>query len=170
MHTIDLNAKALISLMARGARFLKVTPCICSQHSISIYLPHQCFSLARASRVIVVEIEGERTRGQKKRTLLWRWMVYSRATTSAMAERPCLPVFLVVDDISAEEKKRQNFVREWSRLRYWGEGGAHWRCEGWVWSGSFGSLKVVGSLDSEKADEKSVGCEKIGCPKPGLCK
>lgn len=34
-----------------------------------------------------------------RRTLLWRWMVYSRATTSEMAERPCLPVFLV-DDIS----------------------------------------------------------------------
>lgn len=37
-----------------------------------------------------------------KHTLLWRWMVYSRATTSAMAERPCLPVFLVVDDISTK--------------------------------------------------------------------
>lgn len=32
------------------------------------------------------------------RTLLCMWMVYSRATTSAMAERPCLPDFLV-DDI-----------------------------------------------------------------------
>lgn len=31
-------------------------------------------------------------------------------------------------------------------------------------------VEGVGSLSSEKADEKSVGCEKIGCPKPGLCK
>lgn len=38
----------------------------------------------------------------RRRTLLCMWMVYSRATTSAMAERPCLPVFLVVDDISAD--------------------------------------------------------------------
>lgn len=32
-------------------------------------------------------------------TLLWRWMVYSRATTSAMAERWVLPVGFLVDDI-----------------------------------------------------------------------
>jgi len=33
-----------------------------------------------------------------QRTRLWRWMVYSRATTSAMALRPVLPAdgFLVV--------------------------------------------------------------------------
>jgi hypothetical protein len=60
--TIDWVAKALISLMALGALFLKVTPC----------------------------------------RRLCRWMVYSRATTSAMAERPCLPAgFWVLDDISA---------------------------------------------------------------------
>jgi hypothetical protein len=34
-HTIALAANALISLMARGALFLKVTPCSCpfNQHS-----------------------------------------------------------------------------------------------------------------------------------------
>lgn len=47
---------------------------------------------------------------------------------------------------------------------------AHWRCEGCCgrrWElGEFGLIvEGVGSLGSEKADEKSVGCEKIGCPK-----
>jgi hypothetical protein len=37
---------------------------------------------------------------RKKRTLLWRWMVYSRATTSAMAERWALPEDFLADDIS----------------------------------------------------------------------
>lgn len=45
--------------------------------------------------------------GLGKRTLLWRWMVYSRATTSLRADRVVLPDFLV-DDISANG---QNFVR-----------------------------------------------------------
>jgi hypothetical protein len=36
-------------------------------------------------------------------TRLWRWIVYSRATTSAMAERPVLPAaFFAVGAISAE--------------------------------------------------------------------
>lgn len=39
LHTIALCAKALISLMARGARFLKVTPCICTR------IIHQHFAL-----------------------------------------------------------------------------------------------------------------------------
>lgn len=34
----------------------------------------------------------------QERTRLWRWMVYSRATTSAMALR-CLPAVLVLVDI-----------------------------------------------------------------------
>ena len=33
---------------------------------------------------------------QTERTLLWRWMVYSRATTSSMAERPLLPAGFLV--------------------------------------------------------------------------
>lgn len=41
MRTMALCANALISLMARGARFLKVTPCSCShvrQHSFEVPL------------------------------------------------------------------------------------------------------------------------------------
>lgn len=34
-------------------------------------------------------------------TRLWRWMVYSRATTSAMALRWVLPEAFLVEDISA---------------------------------------------------------------------
>jgi hypothetical protein len=60
VHTIDLCANALISLMACGALFLKLTPC----------------------------------------TRLCMWMVYSRAITSAMADRWVLPDgFFVLDDI-----------------------------------------------------------------------
>lgn len=92
VRTMAWVANALISLMALGARFLKVTPCSCSTHvcqRISHFLnPSRClraaFDLVRWG----------------KRTRLCMWMVYSRATTSAMAERLVLPVFLV-DDISA---------------------------------------------------------------------
>ena len=35
-------------------------------------------------------------------TRLWRWMVYSRATTSAMALRWVLPEAFLVEDISAK--------------------------------------------------------------------
>lgn len=57
LHTIDLCAKALISLMARGARFLKVTPCICSRKNPSAYCP--LISGHRQS-VLVVGIGMER--------------------------------------------------------------------------------------------------------------
>ena len=78
-RTIAWVAKALISLMALGALFLKVTPwsCLHHQHLSPLSVPRRCVL-----------------------TRLWRWMVYSRATTSAMAERWVLPVgFLVADDI-----------------------------------------------------------------------
>lgn len=57
--------------------------------------------IVHSSPVIVNRFSSSASVWKEKRTLLWRWMVYSRATTSEMAERPCLPVFLVVDDISA---------------------------------------------------------------------
>lgn len=40
MRTMALCANALISLMARGARFLKVTPCSCSNvRQCSFHVP-----------------------------------------------------------------------------------------------------------------------------------
>ena len=67
--------------MARGARFLNETPWSCKFN--------QYFSFARSIAWYI------------QHTLLWRWMVYSRATTSAMADRVALAEgFLVFVDIS----------------------------------------------------------------------
>lgn len=134
MRTMALCANALISLMARGARFLKVTPCSYSnvrQHSVQV----------SRSQVYVFHVLHHFFPGRRKlrgRTLLCMWMVYSRATTSAMAERPCLPVFLV-DDISAN---RQHFVRAVKNGVFGTSDSAHLMCGGgvvvggerWAWS------------------------------------
>lgn len=74
--------------MARGALFLKVAPWSCIEEkksqspspvTISASFPHY------------LAISGA------ERTLLCMWMVYSRATTSAMAERCCVFFPFVAD-------------------------------------------------------------------------
>lgn len=45
-------------------------------------------------------------------TRLWRWMVYSRATTSAMALRWVLPEAFLVEDISADSVSSGSMGRE----------------------------------------------------------
>jgi hypothetical protein len=92
-----LVANALISLMARGALFLKVTPCSCPELNQHPNTHHSWLgSIQRISR-----------------TRLCRWMVYSRATTSAMAER----WGFLVDDILAAilPSAGSFFSRGWSR-------------------------------------------------------
>lgn len=91
VRTMALVAKSLISLMARGALFLKETPCSLNR-SVSNPSSHPLSGSA----------PGGFVRSAGRRTLLCMWMVYSRATTSAMAERWALPVGFL-DDISAVE-------------------------------------------------------------------
>lgn len=89
--TIAFSAKSLISLMARGARFLKETPWTCVIWKIRYQSSARC-QLIKLKPTIHGLHQTEHTR-------LCRWMVYSRATTSAMALRPALGfwVFWVLD-------------------------------------------------------------------------
>lgn len=100
---MDLVANALISLMALGARFLKVTPCSCFPRNVSI--PRLQSIKTRPDESLKRRVSA---RGVGKRTLLCMWMVYSRAITSWMAARGFF-WFLVVVDISAQGP---NFVRD----------------------------------------------------------
>lgn len=95
------SAKARISLMARGARFLKETPCTCYRvylldSTLVFSLPPDAGQRAQRVCLLVAAIRGLH---QTERTLLCMWMVYSRATTSSMALRPCwvLPAVGLLD-------------------------------------------------------------------------
>lgn len=92
MLTIALVANSRISLMARGALFLKLMPWTCVRLDIILVfsLPSDANSFYAGSMRIPCAQEELAIRGlhQTERTLLCRWMVYSRATTSSMALRP----------------------------------------------------------------------------------
>lgn len=79
IRTMALVAKDLISLMARGALFLKVTPCSFTRKPLA--------SLFSKTSNFSPFSHNNSSRYSIRRTLLCMWMVYSRATTSAMAER-----------------------------------------------------------------------------------
>ena len=84
--TIAFSANFLISLMARGARFLKETPCIYEDHTDR---SSQQWSIGNC-RDESSDVDSQ------QRTRLCMWIVYSLATTSAMADRPVLPPRVVV--------------------------------------------------------------------------
>ena len=84
-RTIAWRANALISLIAFGALFLKLTPWSWPNSQRSAHLSRPNFA---------------------SHTRLCMWMVYSRATTSAMAERVAFPVGFLVDDILAAAGQR----------------------------------------------------------------
>lgn len=81
-----LVAKALISLMALGALFLKVTPC--------------SYPFSQHPNSNPAEDTVKKQKKTKKHTRLCMWMVYSRATTSAMAERVAFPEGFLDDILS----------------------------------------------------------------------
>lgn len=97
-HTMAFSANARISLIALGARFLKVAPCTCYP---SLLIRHNsCLQSSARCRTAHSKVRVTAIRGlhQTERTLLWRWMVYSRATTSSMALRPwVLPAVGLLD-------------------------------------------------------------------------
>ena len=80
------SANFLISLMARGARFLKETPCIYGDHTDN---SGQHWSIENCK-------DESSDVDTQQRTRLCMWIVYSLATTSAMADRPVLPPRAVV--------------------------------------------------------------------------
>jgi hypothetical protein len=92
--TIAFSANFLISLIARGALFLKETPWTYYRRIESVFRP-KCLSFQNDHNVDFIKLIYQVYRSL---TLLCRWIVYSRATTSAMAERP-LPAGLVVEDL-----------------------------------------------------------------------
>ena len=105
--------------MARGALFLKLTPWICFIpktttvrfgflfNSFEFSLPPDTFPLMIAlfspafTQDEEADLGSQAIRGlhQTERTLLCRWMVYSRATTSSRALRPApdLPAVDLLD-------------------------------------------------------------------------
>ena len=83
-RTIAWRANALSSLIAFGALFLKLTPWSWPNSQRSVHVSHPSFA---------------------SHTRLCMWTVYSRATTSAMAERVAFPVGFL-DDILAAAGQR----------------------------------------------------------------
>lgn len=100
IHTIAFSANARISLIALGARFLKVAPCTFT-HPLDVFsLLYSVFRpIPQRIRLSTRYTAAVRGLHQTERTLLCKWIVYSLATTSSMALRPGLPdgVSAVVD-------------------------------------------------------------------------